>query len=83
MNPYWVVAALAAFVQFWLFVKWIYRRIRDDQIQRAFIRDMAVNHLPHIYGALRLIAKHNGIALPEPPTLRWLELDREGNRDLW
>jgi len=74
MNPYWIIAALAAAVQFVLFVRWLYRRMRDDEIQRAFIRDLALNHLPHVYSALRQIAERQGITLEEPPLIRYVEI---------
>lgn len=31
------------------FVYWVYRRIRNADIYRSFVYDMATNHLPHIY----------------------------------
>ncbi len=75
MNPYWIIAVLAAAVQFVLFVRWLYRRMRDDEIQRAFIRDLALNHLPHVYSALRQIAERQGITLEEPPLIRYVEIN--------
>jgi hypothetical protein len=57
MNPYWIVVALSSLVQFLIFVRWLHRRTRDDEIRRAFIRDMAINHLPHLYHALREIVR--------------------------
>src|SRR5262249_39371164 len=44
-------------VQLVLFLCWLHRRIRDDEINRAFVYDVATNHLPHIYDALRAIAE--------------------------
>jgi len=80
VNPYWILAGLAAAVQFVLFVRWLYRRMRDDEIQRAFIRDLALNHLPHVYSALRQIAEHEGIVLEEPPLIRYVELNNSRSR---
>jgi hypothetical protein len=65
-------------VQFVLFLRWLHRRMRDDEIMRAFVRDVATNHLPHIYAALRIIAAEKGIELDSPPLVRFLELN--GNR---
>jgi hypothetical protein len=31
-----------------VFVRWLYRRIRHDELNRAFVRDTATIHLPHI-----------------------------------
>jgi len=56
MNPYWIVIGFSACVQFFFFLRWLHRRTRDDEIRRAFVRDMAINHLPHLYHALRQIA---------------------------
>jgi len=33
-------------LQLALFLRWLHRRIRDDEIHRAFFRDLATNHLP-------------------------------------
>ncbi len=62
-------------VQFCIFVRWLHRRTRDDEIRRAFVRDMAINHLPHLYHALRQIAGKLDIELKEPPPVQFLELN--------
>ena len=62
-------------LQFGLFLRWLHRRMRDDEINRAFVRDVALNHLPHIYSALRAIAEQQGIRLTEPPLVRFLDLN--------
>jgi len=62
-------------VQLVVFLRWLHRRIRDDEIHRAFVYDVATNHLPHIYDALRAIAEQQGIALPEPPALCFIDLN--------
>ena len=63
MNPYWIAVILPSCLQFFFFLRWLHRRTRDDEIRRAFIRDMAINHLPHLYHALREIAGQLGIQL--------------------
>jgi hypothetical protein len=84
MPAHWS-AALAAIVpigvQFVLFLRWLHRRMRDDEIVRAFVRDIALTHLPHIYAALREIAARQGIELAETPMVRFVELngDRRGS----
>jgi len=75
MNPNWIIVAFSAFVQFFIFLRWLHRRMRDDEIRRAFIRDMALNHLPHLYQALRQIVTHLGLQLEEPPSVQFLELN--------
>jgi len=75
MNPYWLIVAFTLLAQLVMFLRWLHRRLRDEEIERAFIRDVAVNHLPHIYHALRLIAAHLQIELDEPPPVRFLELN--------
>jgi hypothetical protein len=67
--------AVPALAQLALFLHWLHRRMRDDEIARAFVRDMAVNHLPHIYSALRQIAERQGIVLSEPPLVHFVEVN--------
>lgn len=78
MPAHWF-AALAAIVpigvQFVLFLRWLHRRMRDDEIARAFVRDVATNHLPHIYAALQQIAARQGITLDETPLVRFVEIN--------
>ena len=75
VHWYAILTALASVaVQFVLFLRWLHRRMRDDEIVRAFVRDIATNHLPHIYSALRQIATEQGIALEDPPLLRFVDL---------
>jgi hypothetical protein len=61
-------------------MRWLHRRVRDDEIQRAFVRDLACSHLPHIYTVLRHIANHLRIELPDPPPLRFIEVNGNGAR---
>jgi len=78
-------AVLAAFVplgvQFVLFLRWLHRRMRNDEIVRAFVLDIATNHLPHIYAALHEIARQQGIELREPPLVRFVDLHAHRHRD--
>jgi len=74
-HPFAVLAAaIPVGVQFVLFLRWLHRRMRDDEITRTFVSDIATNHLPHIYSALRQIASEQGITLEEPPILRFIDL---------
>jgi len=75
MNPNWIIVASSACVQFVIFLRWLHRRMRDDEIRRAFVRDMALNHLPHVYQALRQIVTHLGLQIEEPPRVQFLELN--------
>jgi hypothetical protein len=75
MNPYWFVVVFPSGLQLFFFIRWLHRRTRDDEIRRAFIRDMALNHLPHLYHGLRQIGTHLGIELKEPPPVQFLELN--------
>jgi hypothetical protein len=68
-------------VQFILFLRWLHRRMRADEIARAFVRDLAVSHLPHIYSALREIARRQGSELQEAPPVRFSDLN--GYRRNW
>ena len=62
-------------VQFVLFLRWLHRRMRNDEITRAFVRDIATNHLPHIYNALQKIAAQQGITLDETPLVQFVDFN--------
>ena len=74
-----VVAVLSLGTQLVVFLRWMHRRVRDDEIQRAFIRDLALRHLPAIYKALHVIAERQGIDLDETPLVNYVDL-RNGIR---
>ena len=74
-----VVAVLSLGTQLVVFLRWMHRRVRDDEIQRAFIRDLALRHLPAIYKALHVIAERQGIDLDETPLVNYVDL-RNGLR---
>ncbi len=57
-----------------VFLRWMHRRIGDDEIQRAFIRDLALRHLPAIYRALHMMAEQQGITLDETPIVNYVDL---------
>jgi len=48
--------------------------MRDDEINRAFIRDLALIHIPHIYSALQSICEQQGITIHPAPTVRFVDL---------
>jgi hypothetical protein len=75
MNPYWLAIAFTVLTQFVVFVRWLHRRVRDSQIERTFVRDMATNHLPHIYHAIEQIAARLDVKLADPPPLRFVSLN--------
>jgi hypothetical protein len=74
MNPYWLVVVFTLLTQLFVFLKWLHRRVRDSEIERAFLRDLAVYHLPHIYHVVELIAAHLHIPLEARPPLRSFDL---------
>jgi hypothetical protein len=79
-NPLTVMLGLVSLgAQFVVFLRWMHRRVRDDEIQRAFIRDLALKHLPAIYSALHMMAEQQGIALDETPIVNYVDL-RNGHR---
>ena len=71
----WLAVAIPIAVQFVLFLRWLHRRMRNDEITRAFVRDIATNHLPHIYNALQKIATQQGITLDETPLVQFVDLN--------
>jgi hypothetical protein len=70
----WLTTAIPVAVQFVVFLRWLHRRMRNDEITRAFVRDIATNHLPHIYNALQKIAAQQGIELDETPLVQFIDL---------
>ena len=74
VDPYWWTFALASLVQFVVFIRWIYRRIRNDEMNRAFIKDIATNHLPHIYEMLEKLCDRQGIDHSPRSLIRWVDL---------
>lgn len=77
LDPRWWTAGLASVVQFAFFLRWLYRHIRNEEITRSFVEDMATNHLPHIYELLERICEKQGIDRHKPtPPIRWMELSR-------
>jgi hypothetical protein len=61
-----------------LVIKWLYKRIRNGEIQAAFVEDMATNHLPHLYHADRKICEALQIELDEPPPIKFVKLNGNG-----
>jgi hypothetical protein len=76
-----LTALVPVAVQFVLFLRWLHRRMRNDEMTRAFVRDIATNHLPHIYTALHAIARKQGIEPPEPPLVRFVEFQNHRRHD--
>jgi hypothetical protein len=79
VEPYGWAVVLTSLVQFVLFVRWLYRRIRNDELTRAFVQDMATNHLPHIYDLLEQICRQQGIERSARPTIRWVDLNAKAH----
>ena len=71
----WFATFVPILVQFVVFLRWLHRRMRNEEITRAFVRDIATNHLPHIYTALQKIAAEQGIALEETPMVQFVDLN--------
>jgi len=69
-----LLAVLSLGAQLTVFLRWMHRRIGDDEIQRAFVRDLALRHLPSIYRALHMIAEQQGITLDETPIVNYVDL---------
>ena len=71
-----VVFSLGA--QLVVFLRWMHRRMRDDEIQRVFVRDLALRHLPNIYRALNTIAERQGIEIAPTPVVNYVDLQNGG-----
>jgi hypothetical protein len=76
----WLTAAVPVAVQFVIFLRWLHRRMRNDEITRKFVRDIATNHLPHIYNALQKIASKQGIDLDDTPLVQFVDLSHTRSR---
>ncbi len=75
-SPVVAISALVSvLVQAGFFVRWIYRKIRNDELMHTFVKDMALNHLPHIYNLLHKICQHSGIAHNLPPPIQWVQIN--------
>lgn len=76
IDSHWWTAGLASIVQLVFFLRWLYRRIRNEELMRAFVKDMATNHLPHIYELLQKLCDQQGIERDKPiPPIRWIDLN--------
>jgi hypothetical protein len=75
-----LLGILSIGAQFVVFLKWIHRRMRDDEINRVFLRDLALQHLPCIYRALYRMAERQGITLDEMPMVNFVDLQNGGRR---
>jgi hypothetical protein len=79
LEKLWDPSALAIIgattVQLVFFLRWLYRRVRNDELMRIFVADMATNHLPHIYDLLLRLCDQQGIERPPSPPIRWIDID--------
>lgn len=55
-----------------IFVWFVVERIIESRVQRKFIRDIAINHLPHIYDGLHKLCGQAGIQLECPPAIQFI-----------
>lgn len=78
-DPHWLTATFFVLVQFLLFLRWLHRRLTNDELTRVFVQDMATNHLPHIYELLQRLCREQGIVDTKPPIVRWIDLDQPKN----
>jgi hypothetical protein len=74
-DPSTLAIICATAVQFALFLRWLYRRIRNDELLHLFVADMATNHLPHIYEVLVRLCERQEIEPPPSPPIRWIDLN--------
>lgn len=75
LEPGWWAIGFSVIVQLVLFVRWLYRRIRNDELLSIFVEDMATNHLPHIYDLLLKLCDQRGIERTPLPPIRWVDLE--------
>jgi hypothetical protein len=80
LEPNWWTIGFAVIVQLALFVRWLYRRIRNDELLQIFVEDMATSHLPHIYELLLKLCEQQGIERLPRPSIRWVDVDKNRRR---
>lgn len=73
-DPRWLPGIFVFGVQFVLFLRWLHRRVRNEEITRVFVQDIALNHLPHIYDLLQRLCREQGIDGGNAPIVRWLDI---------
>ena len=73
-DPHWWTFGLSSIVQLIFFPRWLYRHIRNEELTRTFVHDMATNHLPHIYELLEMLCDEQGIKRNPLPPIRWIDL---------
>jgi hypothetical protein len=74
----YVAVVFSLGTQLVVFLRWMHRRMRDDEIQRVFVRDLALQHVPNIYRALNIIAERQGIKLEEIPMVNYVDMRNVG-----
>lgn len=70
----WLTPISVLAVQFVLFLRWLHRRMRNEEVTRIFVQDIALNHLPHIYELLQRLCREQGIDAGNSPIVRWLDI---------
>jgi hypothetical protein len=80
LEPNWWTIGFAVIVQLALFVRWLYRRIRNDELLQIFVEDMATSHLPHIYELLLKLCEQQGNERLPRPSIRWVDVDKNRRR---
>ena len=83
MNPYWLIVAFTLLTQFCIFVRWLHRRMRTAEVERAFVHELARIHLPHLYHALHLIAARLGITVEDLRSLDLPDRDCQNKNTDW
>ena len=71
----YIAGIAAGGVQLVLFLRWLHRRMRDDEVMRAFVRDMATVQVPYIHRALRELSRSAGIEIDDPPPIQYVEFE--------
>lgn len=76
MTPtHYVLFGIGALAQIILGIRWLHIKARNAEVQSAFVRDMARNHLPHIYHVLKLLCEDRSIEVSEPPPIEFVQFN--------
>ena len=72
----WMIASLIGiFIAAFSMAKYFYRQIRNAEIYKAFVYDMAENHLPHIYHELARQSRAMNLDDVQTPPIRFVDLN--------
>jgi hypothetical protein len=74
-NLGWLTALIPISLQLVLFLRWLHRQMRNDEIVHECVRNIALSQLPYIHSSLRAIAGEQRVVLPDPPLVQFVDFN--------